>query len=75
MEKWTTVNSHPASGIRYEEWNGQARITRDRMEIVSPSADVDSVYAQYGARVNRWIEEADTIGDYEVRPDGSSRRK
>ncbi|MEU9231226.1 hypothetical protein [Streptomyces subrutilus] len=54
-EQWVTMNGHPASGLRYQEWNGQARITRNGLEVVSPSSDTDSVYRQYNGRVERAI--------------------
>lgn len=58
-ENWMTVSSHPSSGLRYEEENRvtvYARITQDGHEVVSPSPNVESVYAQYNARVQREIE-------------------
>jgi hypothetical protein len=57
VEKWVTVSGHPASGLRYQEWSGMARIVRDGQEVVSPSTDTGSVYRQYQARVNRAIGE------------------
>jgi hypothetical protein len=57
VEEWATVVGHPASGLRYQEWVGQARIIQEGQEVVSPSTDTDSVYKQYQARVNRAIGE------------------
>jgi len=59
-EKWTTVGSHPWSGLRYQEFEDTARVVRDGYEIISPSTDIESVYRQYRSRVDREISE---IGD------------
>ncbi|AWN05327.1 hypothetical protein SEA_IBANTIK_106 [Streptomyces phage Ibantik] len=55
MEDWATIIGHPASGLRYQEWAGKARIIQEGQEVVSPSTDTDSVYKQYRARVDRAI--------------------
>jgi hypothetical protein len=56
-ERWVTTNSHPYSGLQYQEWEGKARVIRGDREIVSPSADTDSVYAQYQGKVQHAIGE------------------
>ncbi|MFD5069123.1 hypothetical protein ACFWNC_14495 [Streptomyces sp. NPDC058369] len=56
-EEWRTIIGHPASGLRYQEWNGQARIIQNGHEIVSPSPDAESVYRQYQARFTRHMRE------------------
>lgn len=57
QEDWTTVIGHPFSGLRYQEWDGKARVIQDGHEVVSPSDDQDAVYRQYRARVEREIGE------------------
>lgn len=56
-EQWVTIIGHPASGLRYQEWAGKARIIQEGQEVVSPSNDQDAVYRQYRGRVNRAIGE------------------
>lgn len=56
-EDWVTRNSHPWSGLQYQEWNGLARVTQRDAEVVSPSQDTDNVYRQYLGRVSREIGE------------------
>ncbi|MGC9439239.1 hypothetical protein [Streptomyces sp. WG5] len=56
-EEWVTIVGHPASGLRYQEWAGKARIIQEGQEIVSLSTDQDSVYKQYRSRVERAIGE------------------
>lgn len=57
---WTTYQSHPASGLAYQESKAgrmtAARVVRDGHEVVSPDFDVDRAWRQYNARVGRWIE-------------------
>ena len=53
VERWVTVSGHPSSGLRYQEWNGKARVIQEGQEVVSPSADTDHVYRQYLKRVSR----------------------
>lgn len=58
-ETWTTISGHPASHLQYQEdESGQARVTQGDAELVSPSVNTDSVYRQYTARVQRFIDEA-----------------
>lgn len=56
-ERWVTTNSHPYSGLQYQEWEGKARVIREGREVVSPSTDTDSVYAQYQGKVQHAIGE------------------
>lgn len=58
-ESWICESSHSSSGLRFEvvaRTEQYARITKDGHEVVSPSPNVESVYAQYNARVQREIE-------------------
>lgn len=58
QEEWCTIIGHPDSGLRYQEWEGQARIIQNGDEIVSPSEDMGSVYKQYQARFTRHMRES-----------------
>lgn len=57
---WTTYQSHPASGLEYQEstagWMTAARVVQNGHEVVSPDFDVDRAYRQYSRRVQRAIE-------------------
>lgn len=57
-EDWQTIIGHPDSGLRYQEWEGQARIIQNGHEIVSPSGDTDSVNRQYWARYDRHMKDS-----------------
>lgn len=60
-DSWTTYQSHPASGLAYQESTAgemtAARVVQDGHEVVSPDFDVDRAYRQYSGRVQRAIEE------------------
>ena len=58
---WTTMTSHPASGLRYQEAavDGETygRVLHCCREVVNPSPELHVVNAQYNSRVVRYIGE------------------
>lgn len=63
-DNWTTYQSHPVSGLAYQESKAgrmtAARVVQDGHEIVSPDFDVDHVWRQYSRRVQRAIEQLES---------------
>jgi hypothetical protein len=61
---WMTMDSHPASGTRYQEVQNKgttwARVTVEGREVVSPSYLNQHVYRQYQGRVQRAIEDMES---------------
>lgn len=56
---WMTMDSHPASGTRYQETpDGRtARVTVEGVEVIRPRRNTDLVFKGYRNLVNRAIEE------------------
>lgn len=66
-ENWTTYQSHPASGLAYQESKAgemtAARVVQNGDEIVSPGFDVDQIWRQYNGRVQRAIADMDAVNN------------